>query len=410
MKLNQDGVSAVVVALSLFALIGVSALAIDISHLYLVKNQLQNGADAGALSGVQNLYLDDGTINPDSDALGRDTAVLNNSDKTAVEVNLPGDVQRGHWSFTTHMFKANEDLSPGPVPLDANPDTYENLINAVQCTTRRETTQAASFFARIFGNTGFSMNTTATAIIGTAPPLSFDIPIAICRQAIENPDGTYSCNVGRMINSGNNSNGQSGGWTNFSQSPCATANASDMQNIVDSTKMCGGNGINKSLTIFQGVGTVNGQQDSVYAPLYNCWQNDAAYKTNPSNKYPDKIATWTLPVIDCDQSGRVTGNCSTVVGAVTVRVVWITNQNDPQFKNVPTKMDNWSCPAGCGSGKNLDGQCCWNSFATNFGIGSGTDRTPYYTQKTIYFLPDCTKATDNSGFPALYSKIPRLVK
>ena len=42
--------------------LGIAALAIDLSHLYVVRNELQNAADAGALAGARFLYNEDGTL------------------------------------------------------------------------------------------------------------------------------------------------------------------------------------------------------------------------------------------------------------------------------------------------------------------------------------------------------------
>ena len=49
-------------AILLFVFLGIAALAIDVSHLYVVRNELQNAADAGALAGDRFLYNEDGTM------------------------------------------------------------------------------------------------------------------------------------------------------------------------------------------------------------------------------------------------------------------------------------------------------------------------------------------------------------
>ena len=48
---------------SLFALIGVASLAIDMGQLYTVRNELQNVADAAALAGVGQLIQKDANGN-----------------------------------------------------------------------------------------------------------------------------------------------------------------------------------------------------------------------------------------------------------------------------------------------------------------------------------------------------------
>ena len=47
---DQRGSVAIIVALSLLMLLGFGALAVDLGYVMLVKNELQNAADAGALA------------------------------------------------------------------------------------------------------------------------------------------------------------------------------------------------------------------------------------------------------------------------------------------------------------------------------------------------------------------------
>ncbi len=56
---GQSGTAAVVVAVSVFSFIGFADLAIPLSHLFVVRDELQNGADAGALAGARFLYTSD---------------------------------------------------------------------------------------------------------------------------------------------------------------------------------------------------------------------------------------------------------------------------------------------------------------------------------------------------------------
>ena len=89
---------------------------------------------------------------------------------------------------------------------DEELDNNTNFTNAVKVTTRREATPIVAFFARIFGIENFQRTATAVAYIGfagTLTPEDVDQPIAICKDSIL-IDGEYSCNIGRMINSGQN--------------------------------------------------------------------------------------------------------------------------------------------------------------------------------------------------------------
>ena len=84
----------VLVAICIFMIIALTALAVDIGHLVVTKNELQNAADAGALAGARVLYLNDGSaVNPGANQAATAAAVANASDNTAVEVGA-GDVLR----------------------------------------------------------------------------------------------------------------------------------------------------------------------------------------------------------------------------------------------------------------------------------------------------------------------------
>ncbi len=333
---NEKGVSLVFVAICIVMLIGMAALSIDIFHLVVARNELQNAADSGALAGARVLYNNQGTaINTGCNALAVTAATDNKSEKIAVEV-APEDVLRGHWRFSDRMFIANDSTAVidfwnySREELDAN----TAFINAVQVTAHRQATPVESWFARIFGFQGFVKSATAVAYIGFAGSLApgqGDQPIAICRQSIVQigADGKeeYLCKVGRMLNSGSdpakegkNLDYNTSAWTNMTQ-PCETANASDMKSLV-----CGG-GNPDPIFFGKGIGTTNGVQGSTLKEMQKCWA-----KTNAPLKM-------TLPVIDCP--GNKIGNCMKMVGAVQIEVVWINDTDAVKYENAPRTMENW---------------------------------------------------------------------
>ena len=53
---DQKGAVVAIVAVCLVIFVGFTALAVDIGHLYVVRNELQNAADAGALAGARRLF------------------------------------------------------------------------------------------------------------------------------------------------------------------------------------------------------------------------------------------------------------------------------------------------------------------------------------------------------------------
>lgn len=375
---NQRGVTAIVVGITLAMLVGFGALAVDIGHLCVAHNELQNAADAGALAGARFLY--NGTaVNTGANQIASDAAVANKSEQNPVEVNWTGgnegDAQRGHWCFATGTFTPNE--STASVDLwnvsTAQLDADINFINAVRVTARRQAMPIASFFAGIFGHESFEGAADAVAYIGfagTLLPYDVDQPIAICRGSILNDSDEYTCNVGRMINSGHDATtNETGGWTSFNQDdPCTGGtNAQEVRSLV----CADGN----PDTIFLGrdIATNGGEIQSAFNDLYNCWADNTS-----------KTQIWplTLPVIDCGDQNNV-GPCQELVGAVEINVVWITKAGeDPGYNDAPTQMDDWS-------NNDPDGEVRWNDFVSHFKLENVDGSPAPYAKKSIYFLPDC---------------------
>src|SRR5438874_1824345 len=102
---RQQGNIAVMFALMLPMILGFMALAVDLGHLWLVKNQLQNAADAASLSGIRDL---DGSSTPlDTARVSAQTVARQfYANGTAVSLDLntdnsaSGDIVLGSWDFT----------------------------------------------------------------------------------------------------------------------------------------------------------------------------------------------------------------------------------------------------------------------------------------------------------------------
>ncbi len=445
---NQHGVTVVLVAILMVVFLGLAALAVDISHLYLVRNELQNGADAGALAGARFLYREDSTApygivldTGEARVKALDTATANKSENLAVEVDDPtltdGDIQVGHWSFGIGGAGALAKgfyLPDGPPIYDIwNYSTQEldrnvNFINAVKVTARRggsspAASQAVSFFARIFGYQGFSVLAEAVGYIGytgTLAPGEVDLPIAICRQAITDPTtGDLLCGVGRMINSGSGVGHNTGGWTNFTQdtpnTDCGTASVPTVRPYVNGK--CGGS-VNTQMIYFgTPLGTTGGELQTVFDDLMNCWTTQAV--SNP----PDQPWTNTLPVILCPGNNVLPCNANQPVdGAVELSIVWITRsgvKNQMQHNNpgdyYPKRMggtgvvSDWVC-----SNPNAP-QTCWDEFVHHFNLRDVLNNSyATFEDKTIYFLPECKELniegqTGGHNYGIL-AKIPVLVK
>lgn len=434
---RQRGAVVVLVAALAFVFAGLAALTVDVHHLLLVRNELQNAADAGALAGARVLYNNSGTeintaANQDAFDAARANAAVSTDGAIAVDVNWTsgsnsGDVQRGHWSFglgsLAKGFYPNDSTDPVTLwnrsKIDLDEDT--DFINAVRVVARRDATRATSFFARIFGYEDFALSAEAVAYIGFAGslnPSEADQPIAICKQMITDNAGNYTCNTGRMLNSSGGTTSNTAAWTNFSQ-PCETANPTTMRPLI-----CG-SGNPEPITYGRGIGTVNGVQDNVYKDLRDCWLN-APLAKDPRG-FPRESWSLTLPVIDCPSPA--VSNCADAVGAVTVDVVWIKESgSDPHWEDVPVQMESWECSGWVAAGRpnNIKNgltedqrRQCWQDFAVNFNLRTH-DSTSIGTlpasdvQKTILFLPSCeahepTGVTGGENFGVL-PEIPVLVK
>lgn len=407
--MNQKGAVIIFVVIALAFLIGMTALALDLGHLYLVRNELQNAADAGALAGVRFLYNSDGFVNPEANIIAYNAAVSNLSEKVPVEV-LSAEIERGHWSFVDKTFTPNDSLLPVSLnppyvfsDLDSNPD----FVNAVRIVARRGGTPggtpAAAFFSRFWGYLGFNLQATAIAYIGFAQamePEAVDKPLAICLQAVIQ-DEQLSCVTGRMINSsGSGTDTNTGGWTNYSQgSDCSEANASDMSNLLSE---CGGS---NPTYLFVGstIGLTNGMQTSTFEQLRDCWKQgmyDADGDDIPdtplpldSRGYPIKSWRIRLPLINCEDGfGPIIGCTPNVVvmGTVEVDVIWISKSGvDPQYTDIPYQMEDWSC-SGATQEERI---ACWDSFVNHFNLKSydQEDEPTPYLQKSIYVKPVCSQ-------------------
>jgi Flp pilus assembly protein TadG len=382
---NQHGVSAIFVAVSLFAFFGCAAIAVDVFHFIVVKNELQNAADAGALSGASALYRDTLGVsvdpNANTDALAAATA--NESDWVAVEVFNPTantcsgtsdrrdpaheDIQRGHWSFANSsadypVSQANFQCNNTLVAKDLSQYNYDQLnadtdfVNAVKVVTRRHGTPVLSFFSRIFGLPAPVMSAEAIAYIGFASiNTEVGAPIVICRESIQNygGDGPIACNEGRMFNANNDT----ARWSSFEDCDGNT-NTSELISLID--QFCGGN---NPLVTKPELSTMEGQSNVAFDDLINCWltgvnqistgeDNNGDGEDDTTNVsidedgdgIPDVPWQMVLPVIICEGDDAGGPTCGPVDGFVEIKVVWMAMKDsiDPVYD--PNKPDEPGAP------------------------------------------------------------------
>ncbi|AOY98969.1 hypothetical protein BKK81_06625 [Cupriavidus sp. USMAHM13] len=160
---TQRGSIAVMTAVLLTVLLGCTALAVDVAYLYIVRNELQNAADAAALAGAPCLNPRTECLNTKNSA--PDWATAQQTATNAISLNsstgvqlTSGTVEYGYWNLTgTPAGLQSLPMTPG-----------SNDRPAVKVTLSRSTGQnggpVPTFFARIFGTTSMPVSATAVAV------------------------------------------------------------------------------------------------------------------------------------------------------------------------------------------------------------------------------------------------------
>jgi hypothetical protein len=331
---DERGVTMVMVAVALTALLGASALAIDVGAIWVARTQLQNGADAAALGAAANL-IDLSVPSVPAVTLGAAEGVAQDvaSDNAAISALsldvLPSDITFGNWDLDTATFDTSVDLS----------DPEE--VTAVKVTTRLDDQANGplpAFMSRILGREQFDVVADATAYIGwagCAPAGQVVFPVGIdcckiaggdCQQdycatiknsppnpcSLEDPqtgDGQVSCL--QFHNSGV----QNACWTEFGHD--ASVSGSGMKEIIDS---------GTSFTVFAGEEYYvdSGTKASVVMAIRERFlgQGDHAGDPAGADRYtpihdPPISDSWVLmlPVLECQAGiGCSGGSEQEVVG------------------------------------------------------------------------------------------------
>ncbi len=183
---GQRGAVAIMVALLLFSLIGIAALAVDVGHLMIARNELQNIADSAALAATRKLgvnyanlsYTEQQTYQCDPGeiiSVVRDVASKNQVAGGSINI-LDSDVTIGTWDSKRKKL----------TPTNDHPD-------AVRVAARKGgDIPVTTFFARIFGIPSvpvIDIDATAALIPGSViSPGNLLLPIGISEHVFDYPD------------------------------------------------------------------------------------------------------------------------------------------------------------------------------------------------------------------------------
>lgn len=163
-------------ALGMLSLLLAVGLGVDISHLYLAKNELQNAADAAALAAVSGLDYAPGGSGI-TRATNRAIAEMNKYEFDNTDVVITADNIR---------FAANlSDFDGGPGLTAAQASAVSPTIRFVKVTTPSSPVNIA-VASMALGN---SLNLTATAIAGASPALNLYagyLPVSVVEDNVLN--------------------------------------------------------------------------------------------------------------------------------------------------------------------------------------------------------------------------------
>jgi type II secretory pathway pseudopilin PulG len=194
---NEKGAVTILVAILLPVLLGVTAFAIDFGYTRIVRNQLQNAADAAALAACNHFYDRNPPIfsNPDelipnwNDAV---TEALNAIPDNSADNNdlQTGTTETGWWDITQAYPGSMwpDPLTSPPPDVPSTADHGPAIRVSVAKTGNQNDGPVLSFFGRIFGFGSYDgINANATAVAaspGQVRPGAF-IPVATAQDVVD---------------------------------------------------------------------------------------------------------------------------------------------------------------------------------------------------------------------------------
>jgi len=212
---DSSGAVAPITIILLVAFFALLAIVVDLGHLMLVRNQLQNAADAGALAGADALI--NSTTTPAWAAAQTAAIAAVQSNKADTQALLTANVQTGYWdtTWTPTTTPANL-LSTGIVP-DAT--QFPAVKVSVQKNAGSNNGPVSLTFGQIFGITTVNVAAHATAIVGnpSTVPAGDLFPLAISSAMLSTINYTAPgpSNPVYIGSSYHYPSDQAGQWTSF---------------------------------------------------------------------------------------------------------------------------------------------------------------------------------------------------
>ena len=150
------GIVLPLMAVSLVTLMGFIGLALDVGYVYMVRNELQDSADAAALAGAGQLFSgSSSTPNFTVASTKANSAISLLNNKAANAALVTGTISTGYWNLTG-----------SPTGLHATP-TPPNDFPAVKVQISKSGSNGAvnTFFSKALGINTFNPTATAVAVV-----------------------------------------------------------------------------------------------------------------------------------------------------------------------------------------------------------------------------------------------------
>jgi len=238
---RQRGAVILLLALLLPLLIGVSAYAIDVAYFFLVRNQLQNDADAAALAGARHLY--DSVTSTPSWSVAEQKALAVVAYNRAANASLQdATVRTGYWNLSD----ASPVLKTGLVP----PAAYDAPAVEVRVTRALGANggPVRTFFMNYFGISSQTLQVSAVA--GMASPGATRIfPFAVANALFQTYWNATVSPVGPKIDPNTGKpyvfqlTGATGGWVDLSSTSNSAGLVSDWIRATDPVFTSVGQGV-----------------------------------------------------------------------------------------------------------------------------------------------------------------------
>jgi Flp pilus assembly protein TadG len=180
---NQSGAILILASFVMVVMLGITALVVDISHLHVVKQEMQNAADSAALRGANFLERDENgkpiPLNtPQTVAINK--AISAATTHEVIKQNLAAadlNIRTGYWDWKTSSIDNQ--------PSNTKPPAIEVTVTK---------NHVALFFARIFG---FNQTSLQSKTIAIAPS-----PDTVQRGALILPLAISECVFATLTSTG----------------------------------------------------------------------------------------------------------------------------------------------------------------------------------------------------------------